>query len=243
MEIQIFHGFGEVLKEVSLAFIPLGLFFLFFQVFMLKLTQKKLIDLCIGLILTFVGLALFLQGVHVGFLPVGNEIGEIAGGWSYKWILIPIGFLLGFVATFAEPAVAVLNKKVEDETSGYIPKKLLLYTLSTGVAISIALAMTRILFGLSLWYFIAPGYILVALMMIFADETFTAIAFDAGSVATGPMTVTFILAIGLGVADTIEGSDPLIEGFGMIALVALAPIITILGLGLLYRINELRSDD
>lgn len=238
MNVVIFEGFGDVLYEVVLAFIPLVLFFLFFQVFMLRLTAKKLLDLCIGLMLTYIGLALFLQGVHVGFLPVGREIGDIAGGWSYKWVLIPIGFVLGFVATFAEPAVAVLNKKVEDETSGYIPQKLLLYTLSTGVAISIALAMARILFGIPLWYLIAPGYIIVAIMMLFADETFTAIAFDAGSVATGPMTVTFILAIGLGLSETIEGRDPLMDGFGMIALVALAPIITILILGLLYRYNE-----
>lgn len=241
-EIHVFKGFGGVLFDVSLALVPLVLFLFFFQFFMLSLTRKKFTDLCIGLLLTFIGLSLFLQGVHVGFLPVGREIGTIAGSWSYKWILIPIGFLLGFVATFAEPAVTVLNKKVDDETSGYIPEKLLLYTLSLGVAISVSLAMARILFDLPLWYLIAPGYILVFTMVIYSTETFTSIAFDAGSVATGPMTVTFILAIALGLSDTIEGRDPLVDGFGMIALVALAPILTVLILGLLYRYNESKSN-
>ncbi len=242
MDVKIFYGFGEVLFEVSMALIPLILFFLFFQVFMLKLPAKKVKDIFIGLVLTFLGLSLFLQGVYVGFLPVGSEIGDIVGDWDRQWILIPVGFLLGFVATFAEPAVRVLNAEVDKVTGGYIPQKLMLYTLSFGVAISIALAMARIIYGIPLWYFIGPGYLLALSMTIFSNETFTSIAFDAGGVATGPMTVTFILAIALGFSDTLEGRDPLIDGFGMIALVALAPILTVLALGLLFKYNESKSD-
>jgi hypothetical protein len=242
MDVKIFYGFGEVLLEVSMALIPLILFFLFFQIFMLKLPMKKVKDIFVGLVLTFLGLSLFLQGVHVGFLPVGREIGDIVGEWTHQWVLIPVGFMLGFVATFAEPAVRVLNAEVDKVTSGYIPQKLMLYTLSIGVAISIALAMTRIIHGIPLWYFIGPGYFLALSMAIFSNETFTSIAFDAGGVATGPMTVTFILAIALGFSDTLEGRDPLTDGFGMIALVALAPILTVLMLGLLFKYNESRSD-
>jgi hypothetical protein len=242
MDIKVFNGFTDVLLEVSMALVPLLLFFFFFQVFMLKLPWKKVKDIIIGVLLTFLGLSFFLQGVHVGFLPVGREIGEIAGDWNHQWILIPVGFLLGFVATIAEPAVRVLNAEVDKVTSGYIPSKLMLYTLSIGVAISIALAMTRIIFGIPLWYFIGPGYLLALSMMLLSNNTFTSIAFDAGGVATGPMTVTFILAIALGFSETLEGRDPMIDGFGMIALVALAPILSVLVLGLLFKYNESKSD-
>lgn len=243
MDVKVFYGFDEVLLEVSMALVPLLLFFMFFQFFMLKLPWKKVRDIIVGIILTFIGLALFLQGVHVGFLPVGREIGDIVGEWDKQWILIPVGFLLGFVATFAEPAVRVLNLEVDKVTSGYIPSKLMLYTLSIGVALSIALAMARIIYGIPLWYLIGPGYFFALLLTFFSTETFTSIAFDAGGVATGPMTVTFILAIALGFSETLEGRDPLLDGFGMIALVALAPILSVLVLGLLYKYNESKSDD
>jgi hypothetical protein len=237
-ELKIFTGFSDVLIEVSYALVPLLVFFAFFQIFMLKLPKKQVYNALIGIVLTFFGLAFFLQGVHVGFLPVGREIGVIIGGLPYRWILIPIGFVLGFVATFAEPAVRVLNHEVDKVSSGYIPRKLMLFTLSTGVAISIALAMFRILFAIPLWYFIIPGYGLALILMFFNTNTFTSIAFDSGGVATGPMTVTFILAIALGFSEKIEGSDPLIDGFGMISLVALAPILSVLVLGILYGMKE-----
>lgn len=243
MEINILEGFGYILLEVSMALVPLLLFFLFFQFYMLKLPLKKVRDVFVGIFLTFAGLSLFLQGVHVGFLPVGREIGDVVGDWNHKWLLIPIGFMLGFVATFAEPAVRVLNLEVDKVSGGYIPSKLMLYTLSIGVAVSIALAMARILYGIPLWYFIGPGYLLALGMTLYSTETFTAIAFDAGGVATGPMTVTFILAIALGFSETLEGRDPMIDGFGMIALVALAPILSVLILGLLYKFKESRADD
>ena len=243
MDVRIFYGFGDVLFEVTMALVPLLLFFLFFQVFLLKLPMRKVKDIIIGVALTFAGLSLFLQGVHVGFLPVGQEIGDIVGEWDHKWVMIPVGFMLGFVATFAEPAVRVLNVEVDKVSGGYIPSKLMLYTLSIGVAISIGLAMARIIYGIPLWYLIGPGYLLAFGLMLYSTDTFTAIAFDAGGVATGPMTVTFILAIALGFSASLEGRDTLMDGFGMIALVALAPILSVLTLGLLYKFKETRSDD
>lgn len=238
MTIHVFKGFSHVLLEVTFALIPLIIFFLFFQVFFLKLDRKKLVNIGKGIVLSFLGLAFFLQGVHVGFFPVGELIGEKLGSLSYRWVLIPIGFLFGFVATFAEPAVRILNHEVEKVSGGYISQKVMLYTLSIGVAVSIALSMVRILVGIPLWYFIIPGYLIALILMYFSSKRFTAIAFDSGGVATGPMTVTFILAIAVGVASVIEGRDPLLDGFGMIALVALSPIISVLTLGLLFEGKE-----
>ncbi|WP_368505130.1 DUF1538 domain-containing protein [Alkalihalophilus sp. As8PL] len=238
MNINIFEGFGHVLYEVAFALIPLLIFFLFFQIFILKLPMKKLMDIFRGMFLTFWGLAFFLQGVHIGFLPAGEMMGTILGQKEHLWVLIPIGFLLGFVATFAEPAVRILNHEVEKVSGGYIPRKVMLYTLSIGVAISIALSMLRIIVGIPLWYFIIPGYLLALIMIKFSTRTFTAIAFDSGGVATGPMTVTFIVAMSVGIATVLEGRDPLLDGFGMIALVALSPILSVLTLGLLYGRKE-----
>jgi len=241
-EIHIFKGIGHVIFEVASALIPLMLFFLFFQIFYLKLPRKRITDILKGVVLTFAGLTLFLQGVHVGFLPVGKEMGLIMAGLPYRWIIIPIGFILGFVATFAEPAVRILNAEVDKVTSGYIPQRLLLITLSLGVGISIALSMTRILIGFPLFYLLIPGYLLVLVMAWFTSETFTSIAFDSGGVATGPMTVTFITAMSVGIATGTEGSDPILDGFGMIALVALAPIFCVLLLGVLYKRKERKQE-
>ncbi|MBB5020731.1 DUF1538 domain-containing protein [Desulfurispira natronophila] len=238
MNIKIFHGFDDVLVEVSLALIPLLVLFVIFQVFFLRLPRNKIIDILKGMALTFIGLALFLQGVHVGFFPVGEHMGSIMGALSYNWILIPVGFVLGFVATFAEPAVRILNHEVERVSSGYIPHRVMLYTLSIGVACSIALSMARMLLGIPLWYIIIPGYLVALVMIRYSSKTFTAIAFDSGGVATGPMTVTFIMAISVGAASVLEGRDPLLDGFGMITLVALAPILSVLVLGLLYQRGE-----
>lgn len=151
-------------------------------------------------------------------------------------------FLIRFVATFAEPAVRILNTQVEKVSSGYISERMMLYTLSIGVACSIALSMFRILSGFPLWYVIIPGYLLVMILMFFSTNTFIAIAFDSGGVATGPMTVTFILAIAVGIASVIEGRDPLMDGFGMIALVALAPILSVLILGLIFERKRAESN-
>ncbi len=176
-------------------------------------------------------------------MPAGEAMGAILGELPNRWILIPVGFVLGFVATFAEPAVRILNHEVEKVSGGYISQRVLLFTLSIGVGISIALSMVRILVGIPLWYFIIPGYLAALVMMRFSSRTFTSVAFDSGGVATGPMTVTFILAMAVGIAGTVEGRDPLLDGFGMIAMVALAPILAVLTLGLLYGREEKKNED
>ncbi|WP_138418937.1 DUF1538 domain-containing protein [Aquibacillus sediminis] len=242
MNIQVFEGFGSVLAEVAFALTPLIIFFLLFQFLFLRLPIRRLKDIGVGFFLTFLGLSFFLQGVHVGFMPIGELMGQKLGSITNQWLLIPIGFILGFFATYAEPAVAVLNRQVEKVSGGYIPQKVLLYTLSIGVGISIALSMVRIIFGFSLWYFILPGYLVALIMVKYSSKTFTAIAFDSGGVSTGPMTATFILAMFVGIASVTDGRDPLLDGFGMVALVALAPILSVLTLGILFGRKEKSQD-
>ncbi|MBM7097561.1 DUF1538 domain-containing protein [Bacillus sp. H-16] len=239
---ELFEGFDHVLLEVTMAVIPLLIFFLVFQLFFLKMDKERMKNVLIGIVLTFMGLSLFLQGVEVGFFPAGEVIGELLGERENTLILLPIlGFLFGFTATFAEPAIRILNYEVEKVTSGSISKNVMLITLSIGVACSIALSMFRIVLGIPLWYLIVPGYALALVLIFFSKDRFISIAFDAGGVATGPMTVTFIMAIAVGIAEVTEGRDPLMDGFGMIALVAITPILSVLILGLIYKWKESTS--
>lgn len=233
-DILVFQGFGHTLLEVAEALAPLIIIFLVFQVLFLRLPTEAIMRILAGMALAFAGLALFLHGVQVGFLPTGMALGENLGRLPNAWVVVPIGVLLGFVATVAEPAVRILNYEVERVSGGYITQKILLYTLSVGVAVSIGLAMVRILYGIPLLYILIPGYALALLLIRVSSPTFVSVAFDSGGVATGPMTVTFVMAMALGVAAGIEGRDPLMDGFGMIALVALAPILSVLILGLIY---------
>lgn len=198
----------------------------------------------IGITLTFFGLSFFLQGVGIGFFPAGQAIGEMLGQEPRAWLYLPIiGLVFGFVVTFAEPAIRILNHEVEKVTAGSISSNVLLLTLSIGVALSIALSMVRIIVGIPLWLILVPGYVIALILIRFSKKRFITIAFDAGGVATGPMTVTFIMAIAVGVANVTEGRDPLMDGFGMISLVALTPILSVLVLGLLYSKKEEASHD
>jgi len=237
----IFQDFDEVLLEVLTALSPILVMFLIFLL-VYKLPREMLLTLLKGVLLAFTGLALFLQGVKAGFMPVGTEMGTILGELPYRWVLIPLGFILGFLATMAEPAVRILSNQVEENSSGYIKSNLILYTLCLAVGIFIALGMTRIVYGIPFYYIIIPGYLLAIILMLFSKPSFTAIAFDSGGVATGPMTVTFIMALAVGAADTIEGRDAVIDGFGLIALVALAPIIMVMLLGFIYPGEEPEND-
>ncbi len=236
--IRVFEGYGTVLQELALAVVPLIVLFVLFQIFFLKLPKQKFINILKGFMLTFIGLSIFLQGIYAGFLPAGKLLGATLAGKTNNWILIPIGFVIGFVTTLAEPAVRTLNHEVEKASGGYIPQQIMLYALSIGVAVSIALSMGRIIYGIPIWYFIFPGYLLAFLMARWSSRPFISVAFDSGGVATGPMTVTFVLAITIGAASAMEGRDPLLEGFGMIALVALSSILSVLTLGSLYGRKE-----
>ena len=230
-----------VLAEITLntikVFIPLLLLFLLLQALFLKLSRPAAIRIMVGLLLAFAGFILFLFGVQIGLAPAGKMLGEKLGSLTHLWILIPLGFLLGFIATFGEPLVRVLSERIEDVSSGYIHKKLILYIISLSVACFVALSMAKIVFGIPILYMIIPGYVLALVLMWFSDRAFVAIAFDAAAVATGPMAVTFLMAVAVGIATTMQGRDPMLDGFGLIALIALAPINFILTLGIIYRLK------
>ncbi|SMP50086.1 DUF1538 domain-containing protein [Desulfonatronum lacustre] len=239
--ILAFLDFSHVSLEVLQALAPLVVFFLFFQLVYLKLPRTFVLNMIKGVVLCVVGLILFLQGVQVGFMPVGTAMGGILGAMETTWPLILIGFLLGLVATIAEPAVHILSYEVEKASAGSIREKTILATLSLGVALFVGLGMAKIIYGVPIHYILVPGYLLALVLMRFCDPTFVAIAFDAGGVATGPMTVTFVLAVALGIATAMEGRDPVLDGFGLIALVAMAPILSVMVLGLIVTSVKKRS--
>ena len=234
-------GLLTVFFEVIQSIAPLIIFFTLFQILYLRLPLSQLVKLYTGLAFTAFGMILFLHGVNNGFLPAGTAIGEFFGG-SKKSLLIPIGFVLGLLATFAEPSVRVLCYQVEESSNGYIRSNLMLYTLSFAVATLTAITMAKIIYRIPFLYIIVPGYLFVLILLWICDKDFIGIAFDAGGAVTGPMAVTFLMSMAVGVATAHEGADPVADGFGLIAMIALAPIIFVLLLGVYIRFNGGRRD-
>ena len=235
--------FPKYLEEVAIALAPIILFFLLFNVMVIKLEKKALIKICIGLVHTYIGLVLFLTGVNVGFMPVGNYIGKLIGSTDIFWILIPLAMVIGYFIVAAEPAVHVLNKQVEEITAGTIPARAMELSLSIGMAISLALAMIRVITGISVMCFLIPGYSIALLMSLFTPKIFTSIAFDSGGVASGPMTATFLLPFAMGACEAIGGVDRIItDAFGIVAMVAMTPLIMIQLLGGIYRLRTRKEE-
>ncbi len=237
-------NFGSIvvsmLKEIAIALSPILLFVIIFEFFLQKDRKKGIIKIFIGLAYTYVGLVIFLTGANMGFMPVGNVLGQTIANKSFNWVLIPLGMLMGFFVVMAEPAVHVLNNQVEEVTGGAISKRVMLFSLAIGVAISIGLAMTRVLFDYSIWWILIPGYGIAILLSLVVPKIFTSIAFDSGGVASGPMTATFLLPLATGACHTIyadEANKILSNGFGIVALVAMTPLIVVQIVGLIYKIK------
>ena len=230
-------GFPEYMREIMISLLPIALFFAAFQIFSLKLKKKTLLKIIIGIAYTYVGLVLFLTGVNVGFMPAGNHLGQTIAALPYRWILIPIGMIIGYFIVKAEPAVYVLMEQVEEITSGAISGRSMGVSLSLGVAVSIGLAMTRVLTGASIFWFILPGYVIAIGLSFFVPKIFTAIAFDSGGVASGPMTATFLLPFAMGACQAI-GGDIVRDAFGIVAMVAMTPLIAIQIQGAVYKLRS-----
>jgi len=226
--------------EVALSLLPIVVFFALFQALSLKLPARKLLRYAVGLLYTYVGLVLFLTGANVGFMPIGSELGRIIGGRGTRWLLVPIGMVIGWFIVAAEPAVHVLNRQVEAITAGAIPQKAMSRSLSVGVSVSLGLAMVRVLTGLSIMWFLVPGYALALVLTFFVPKMFTAIAFDSGGVASGPMTATFLLPFAVGACSAAGGSI-VQDAFGVIAMVAMTPLITIQLMGVSYQLGLKRK--
>ena len=231
-----------VAESVAEAVLPLVALFLVFQALLLRLPRRSVLDIMIGTLIAGAGLFLFLLGVEIVLMPVGRAVGEALGALPYKWLLAPIGLFLGFVTTWSEPAVRIFADQVEDASSGSISATTVLYTICIGVAASVALGLLRIAYGLPLLYLVAPGYALVIVIMWLCEKDFVAIAVDAGGVATGPMANTFLLALALGAAASTNGRDMIVEGLGLVSLIALAPLLSVMTLGLLVRWAKRRQE-
>lgn len=231
--------FPKYLKEVALALLPVLAFFAVFQITVIRLKRAPLIRILVGLVYTYVGLVLFLTGVNAGFMPVGSFVGEKLGALAHNWVVVPSGMVIGFFIVAAEPAVHVLNKQVFELTSGAIPKRALSLSLSVGVSVSVGLSMLRVLLDIPILYFLIPGYAIAIALSFFAPPVFTAIAFDSGGVASGPMTATFLLPLAMGVCVAI-GGNVANSAFGIVAMVAMTPLVTIQILGVRYQIHSKR---
>jgi hypothetical protein len=226
-------------QEVALALLPILLIFLVLRRKKFKVKGGAFRKILFGLLYAYLGLTMFLLGANAGFIEVGNIIGYKVALIGNNYYIIVLGFFLGLVTVVAEPAVHILTQQVETVTSGYVSRKIVLATLAVSIALAIALSMVRILVPpLQLWHFLLPGYALALLLTFVAPKLFVGIAFDAGGVASGPMTATFILAFAHGAAEAVDGANVLVDGFGIIAMVAMMPLITLQIIGIVYKIKS-----
>lgn len=228
----------HTVKEVAIALGLIVLFFLVCQVTFLRLPKRRIIRIGIGVLFTYVGLIIFLTGVNVGFMPVGYKLGA-ALGKLHPAVLIAFGTVMGILVVLAEPAIHVLNQQVEEVTGGSISRKSMTLGLCLGVGAAIGLAMLRIVFDFSIVYYVIPGYFISMILSLFVPKVYTAVAFDSGGVASGPMTSGFILPFAIGACVSVQGADAVLrDAFGVVAVVAMTPLITIQLLGFRAIISE-----
>ena len=223
-------------EEVAISLLPIVIMFFIFQVTVKRYQKRHIKRILVGIFYTYLGLVLFLCGVNVGFAPVGAFLGEAMAALPSKWMLIPIGMLIGYFIVKAEPAIQVLNHQVQDITNGAVSSKAMNTTLSIGVAVSVGLAMLRVLTGISLYWIIIPGYMIALVLSKIVPEIFVGIAFDSGGVASGPMTTTFLLPLSIGVCEAV-GGNLMTDAFGVVALVAMTPLIAIQIMGLVFKLK------
>ena len=240
MGLMFLLNFPLYMKEIAMALLPIFLFFMIFQIFLLKLAKRKVKKILVGFVYTYLGLVLFLTGANAGFMPAGNYLGQVLAGFRFTWILVPIAMVIGYFIVKAEPAVYVLNKQVEEITDGAISAGAMGAGLSVGVAVSLGLAMIRVITGISILWFLIPGYAVALGISFFVPKIYTAIAFDSGGVASGPMTATFLLPFAQGACEAL-GGNVVTDAFGVVAMVAMTPLLTIQMLGLLYQLKMKRA--
>ena len=226
--------FGE---KVITSLFPILVVFLLFQLFTKRYHKRQFWKVSVGFVYTFFGLVLFLCGVEVGFAPVGTELGSSLAASDQKWLLVPVGMLIGYFIVKAEPAIQILNKQVQTVTGGIVSARAMNTGLSVGVAVSIGLAMLRLLLGIPLLWIVIPGYLIALTLSLLVPKIFVGIAFDSGGVASGPMTSTFLLPLCIGVCTSL-GGNVMTDAFGVVALVAMTPLIAIQIMGLVYRVQH-----
>lgn len=228
------------LEEVATALLPIFAFFLAFQVMSLRLQRAPFLRILAGVLYTYVGLVLFLTGANVGFSSLGYVLGGAIAESCYPFLLVPLAMLMGWFIINAEPAVHVLNKQVEEVSAGAISAGAMKWSLSVAIAVATGLAMVRVLTGVSILWFVVPGYVIALALSFFVPETFTAIAFDSGGVASGPLTATFLLPFAMGACSAL-GGNIMTDAFGLVALVAMTPLITVQVMGAVYVVKTRRA--
>jgi hypothetical protein len=230
---RFLEHFPNTIREVAMALGAILVFFVIFQLITRRYQKRQLGRIIIGFIYTFIGLVVFLTGVNVGFIPVGVLFGSELARSELKWILVPLGMVIGYFIVAAEPAVHVLNKQVEDISQGAITQKVMNRGLSIGMSLALGITMARILTGVSIMYILVPGYAFALILTFFVPKIFTGIAFDSGGVCSGPMTSTFLLPLAIGTCEG-HGGDMIQDAFGIVAMVAMTPLIIIQIMGLIY---------
>lgn len=225
--------------EVLTSFLPIAGVFVVFQLISRRYRARQIRQILVGFLYTYVGLVLFLCGVNVGFSPVGAALGQALAASAWRWLLVPLGMLIGYFIVKAEPAIQVLNHQVQDVTNGSISAGAMNLCLSVGVAVSVGLAMLRVLTGVPVQWILIPGYLIALVLSRLVPPLFVGIAFDSGGVASGPMTTTFLLPLSLGACEAL-GGNAMTDAFGVVALVALTPLIAIQIMGLVYRYKQNR---
>ena len=230
--------FAHCLKEVAIAILPISAFFLIGNAIFFKLPKQRITRIIVGLVYTYIGLSLFLTGVNAGFMSMGINLGQRLAALKNNWLLVPVGMVIGAFIVLAEPAVHVLCKQVEQISNGNTKGKVLLIALSVSMMISVGLAMTRILTGIPVYCILIPGYAISIVLAFVVPKTYTGIAFDSGGVASGPMATTFMLPLAIGAATVFSGPESVLtSAYGLVAFIALTPLITLQILGLVVKIK------
>ena len=237
---QFASNLPRYFEEVIISILPIIAVFVIFQLLSRRYHKRQIFRVAFGFMYTYIGLVLFLCGVNVGFAPVGTMLGQELAATSEKWLLVPIGMLIGYFIVKAEPAIQILNKQVQSVTNGAVSAKAMNRCLQIGVAVALGLSMLRILLGFPIQYIVIPGYIIALVLSRVVPKIFVGIAFDSGGVASGPMTSTFILPLCIGACSTL-GGNIMTDAFGAVALVALTPLISVQIMGITYKVKLARA--
>ena len=234
---EYLRSLPHTLLETAVSLLPIAAVFVIFNLLSLKLTRRNFIRICFGILYTYAGLVLFLTGVNVGFSPLGTVLGSELMSGKAAVFAVPLAMAFGWFIISAEPAVAVLEKQIEEVSAGAIPGKAIKLSLSLAVSVAMGISMIRVITGISVLWFLLPGYAIALILSFFVPDIYTAIAFDSGGVASGPMTATFMLQFFIGAAAT-TGGNILSDAFGVVAMVAMVPLISIQAVGLIYKKRE-----
>ena len=224
----------DTVREIIFAVLPVAIVVIILQFTLISLPFETFMQFLIGVVMVSVGLILFLLGVHLGLLPIGEMIGSALPNTGKAWLVVLFGFLMGLVVTLAEPDVRVLAMQIDFVSQGEISRNLLILVVALGVAVFVGIAMLRIILNIPITYILIVGYGLIFLLSLFTPAHFVPISFDAGGVTTGPMTVPFILALGVGVARVLGGKSTSTDGFGLVALASIGPVLAVMILGVIF---------